>query len=284
VKSISIECQRALGRDEPVHGLEFSLCDADTVQKRAPGRVLKPETLNYRTLKDEPGGLFDSTVFGASSHDKDQNPYLKLGEDEDVDPAWIRFGRISLAHPMVHPLFVHRTPEIVAEAANVPLEVIRPLLKFENPEERETAVRMLEGTPLGRSLLLTELPVLPAHMRPLIKLDEKRFATSDVNDLYRRVINRNNRLARLMELNAPEIIIFNEVRMLHDALLSLFANESLEKKVTGPDKAVLVSLSGLVPDGIAAGLSTFDASHPMRRSNARITSVLFAMGFDVQKA
>ena len=73
-------------------------------------------------------------------------------------------------------------------------------------------------------LILDIIPVLPPELRPLVPLDGGRFATSDLNDLYRRVINRNNRLKRLMELNAPEIIIRNEKRMLQEAVDALFDN------------------------------------------------------------
>ena len=67
-------------------------------------------------------------------------------------------------------------------------------------------------------MILTEIPVIPPDLRPMVQLDGGRFATSDLNDLYRRIINRNNRLARLIELGAPEIIIRNEKRMLQEAV------------------------------------------------------------------
>jgi DNA-directed RNA polymerase beta' subunit len=87
--------------------------------------------------------------------------------------------------------------------------------------------------------------VMPTGLRPLAKLPDGRWATSDVNDLYRRVINRNNRLKRLMELDAPDIIIDNEKRMLQEAVDALFDNENLDKKVTGPSARVLKSVGGM---------------------------------------
>ena len=95
-------------------------------------------------------------------------------------------------------------------------------------------------------MMLSVIPVLPPDLRPLVPLDGGRFATSDLNDLYRRVINRNNRLKRLIELNAPEIIIRNERRMLQEAVDALFDNGRRGKTITGPNKRPLKSLSDML--------------------------------------
>lgn len=95
-------------------------------------------------------------------------------------------------------------------------------------------------------MILDIVPVLPPELRPLVPLDGGRFATSDLNDLYRRVINRNNRLKRLMELNAPEIIIRNEKRMLQEAVDALFDNSKRGRVVTGASKRPLKSLSDML--------------------------------------
>ena len=95
-------------------------------------------------------------------------------------------------------------------------------------------------------MVLEVIPVLPPDLRPLVPLDGGRFATSDLNDLYRRVINRNNRLKRLLELNAPEIIIRNEKRMLQEAVDALFDNGRRGKTITGPNKRPLKSLSDML--------------------------------------
>jgi len=95
-------------------------------------------------------------------------------------------------------------------------------------------------------MVMDVIPVLPPDLRPLVPLDGGRFATSDLNDLYRRVINRNNRLKRLMELNAPEIIIRNEKRMLQEAVDVLFDNGRRGKTITGPNKRPLKSLSDML--------------------------------------
>ncbi|HEY4240341.1 MAG TPA: DNA-directed RNA polymerase subunit beta' [Kofleriaceae bacterium] len=95
-------------------------------------------------------------------------------------------------------------------------------------------------------MMLSIIPVIPPDLRPLVPLDGGRFATSDLNDLYRRVINRNNRLRRLQELNAPEIIIRNEKRMLQEAVDALFDNGRRGKTITGPNKRPLKSLSDML--------------------------------------
>jgi len=95
-------------------------------------------------------------------------------------------------------------------------------------------------------MVLEVIPVIPPDLRPLVPLDGGRFATSDLNDLYRRVINRNNRLKRLQELMAPEIIIRNEKRMLQEAVDALFDNGRRGKAITGPNKRPLKSLSDML--------------------------------------
>ena len=95
-------------------------------------------------------------------------------------------------------------------------------------------------------MILEAIPVIPPDLRPLVPLDGGRFATSDLNDLYRRVINRNNRLKRLMELQAPDIIIRNEKRMLQEAVDALFDNGRRGRAITGPNKRPLKSLSDML--------------------------------------
>jgi DNA-directed RNA polymerase subunit beta' len=95
-------------------------------------------------------------------------------------------------------------------------------------------------------MILTEIPVIPPDLRPLVPLDGGRFATSDLNDLYRRVINRNNRLKRLMELRAPDIIIRNEKRMLQESVDALFDNGRRGRVITGANKRPLKSLADML--------------------------------------
>ena len=95
-------------------------------------------------------------------------------------------------------------------------------------------------------MILNAIPVIPPDLRPMVQLDGGRFATSDLNDLYRRVINRNNRLKRLLDLGAPEIIVNNEKRMLQEAVDSLFDNGRRGRPVTGPGNRPLKSLSDML--------------------------------------
>ena len=95
-------------------------------------------------------------------------------------------------------------------------------------------------------MILDVIPVIPPDLRPMVQLDGGRFATSDLNDLYRRVINRNNRLKRLLDLGAPEIIVNNEKRMLQEAVDSLFDNGRRGRPVTGPGNRPLKSLSDML--------------------------------------
>ena len=95
-------------------------------------------------------------------------------------------------------------------------------------------------------MILEAVPVIPPELRPMVQLDGGRFATSDLNDLYRRVINRNNRLKRLLDLGAPEIIVNNEKRMLQEAVDALFDNGRRGRPVTGPGNRALKSLSDML--------------------------------------
>ncbi len=106
------------------------------------------------------------------------------------------------------------------------------------------AFRKTGNKPIG--MVLDAVPVIPPDLRPMVQLDGGRFATSDLNDLYRRVINRNNRLKRLLDLGAPEIIVNNERRMLQEAVDSLFDNGRRGRPVTGPGNRPLKSLSDML--------------------------------------
>jgi DNA-directed RNA polymerase subunit beta' len=107
-----------------------------------------------------------------------------------------------------------------------------------------SAFRTTTNSPVG--MVLDAVPVIPPDLRPMVQLDGGRFATSDLNDLYRRVINRNNRLKRLLDLGAPEIIVNNEKRMLQESVDSLFDNGRRGRPVTGPGNRPLKSLSDML--------------------------------------
>ena len=134
-------------------------------------------------------------------------------------------------------------------------------LRDELTEELETAtgqkrVRLLKRLDVVNAfyqsgnklewMILDAIPVIPPDIRPMVQLDGGRFATSDLNDLYRRVINRNNRLKRLLELNAPDIIVRNEKRMLQEAVDALIENGRRGRPVTGPNNRPLKSLSDML--------------------------------------
>ncbi|SSC22811.1 DNA-directed RNA polymerase subunit beta', partial [Klenkia terrae] len=106
------------------------------------------------------------------------------------------------------------------------------------------AFQQTRNSPMG--MVLDAVPVIPPDLRPMVQLDGGRFATSDMNDLYRRVINRNNRLKRLLDLGAPEIIVNNEKRMLQESVDALFDNGRRGRPVTGPGNRPLKSLSDLL--------------------------------------
>ncbi len=120
-------------------------------------------------------------------------------------------------------------------------------------QKRAKAIKRLEVVEAFRSsgnkpewMILEVIPVMPPDLRPMVQLDGGRFATSDLNDLYRRVINRNNRLKRLLELGAPDIIVRNEKRMLQEAVDALIDNGRRGRPVTGPGNRALKSLSDLL--------------------------------------
>ncbi|GAB2684973.1 DNA-directed RNA polymerase subunit beta' [Thalassiella azotivora] len=132
-------------------------------------------------------------------------------------------------------------------------ESLREIIRTGKGQKKTRALKRLKvvsaflttkNSPLG--MVLDAVPVIPPDLRPMVQLDGGRFATSDLNDLYRRVINRNNRLKRLLDLGAPEIIVNNEKRMLQEAVDALFDNGRRGRPVTGPGNRPLKSLSDML--------------------------------------
>jgi len=133
------------------------------------------------------------------------------------------------------------------------MEFLRGDLDANSQQRRQRAMKRLkvvspfaDGKNDPRDMVLEAVPVIPPDLRPMVQLDGGRFATSDLNDLYRRVINRNNRLKRLLDLGAPEIIVNNEKRMLQEAVDALFDNGRRGRAVTGPGNRPLKSLSDML--------------------------------------
>ena len=132
-------------------------------------------------------------------------------------------------------------------------EDLRNQLQDATGQKRARIIKRLEVVEAFRNsgnkpewMIMTVVPVIPPDIRPMVQLDGGRFATSDLNDLYRRIINRNNRLARLLELGAPDIIVRNEKRMLQEAVDALIDNGRRGRPVTGPGNRALKSLSDML--------------------------------------
>ncbi|MBE6965665.1 MAG: DNA-directed RNA polymerase subunit beta' [Ruminococcaceae bacterium] len=311
--------------------IKIGLASPEMILDWSFGEVVKPETINYRTLKPERDGLFCEKIFGPMKDwECHCGKYKKIrykGKVCDrcgveVTKAKVRrerMGHIDLATPVSHIWYFKGIPSrmglildisprilekvlyfasyIVTDPGDTPLEkkqvlnekeyrdyrlkyeddfkagmgaeVIRELLeeldldKLSEELHAELAeatgqkklrlIKRLEVVEAFRSsgnrpewMVLTVLPVLPPELRPMVQLDGGRFATSDLNDLYRRVINRNNRLKRLLALNAPDIIVRNEKRMLQEAVDALIDNGRRGRPVTGPNNRALKSLSDLL--------------------------------------
>ncbi len=183
----------------------------NTFTKLAPKQLIVDENL-YRELVDRYGEYFTGAM-GAES-------IQKLIENFDID----------------------------AEA-----DSLRDVIRNGKGQKKLRALKRLKvvaafqqsgNSPMG--MVLDAVPVIPPELRPMVQLDGGRFATSDLNDLYRRVINRNNRLKRLIDLGAPEIIVNNEKRMLQESVDALFDNGRRGRPVTGPGNRPLKSLSDLL--------------------------------------
>ena len=132
-------------------------------------------------------------------------------------------------------------------------EVLKEIIATGKGQRKTRALKRLKVVEAFRAsgnhpsgMVLDAVPVIPPELRPMVQLDGGRFATSDLNDLYRRVINRNNRLKRLLDLGAPEIIVNNEKRMLQEAVDSLFDNGRRGRPVTGPGNRPLKSISDML--------------------------------------
>ena len=141
--------------------------------------------------------------------------------------------------------------ELLAASRPRALEAdLRETIQTSKGQKQQRAIKRLKVVSAFREsdnrpewMVLDAIPVIPPELRPMVQLDGGRFATSDLNDLYRRVINRNNRLKRLLDLGAPEIIVNNEKRMLQEAVDALFDNGRRGRAVTGPGNRPLKSLS-----------------------------------------
>ena len=311
--------------------IKIGLASPETILSWSHGEVLKPETINYRTLKPEKDGLFCEKIFGPTKDwECHCGKYKKIrfkGKvcercGVEVTKAKVRrerMGHIALATPVSHIWYFKGVPssmgliidlsprqlekvlyfasyivtdpgtsnlmqnQILSETeyreayekygdkfkAGMGAEAIKTLLERIDLEElsrelkeeldatqgqkKARIIKRLEIVEAFRLsgnrpewMIMTVIPVIPPELRPMVQLDGGRFATSDLNDLYRRVINRNNRLKRLLELGAPDIIIRNEKRMLQEAVDALINNGRRGRTVTGPGNRPLKSLSDML--------------------------------------
>ena len=311
--------------------IKIGLASPEKIREWSHGEVLKPETINYRTLKPERDGLFCERIFGPSKDwECHCGKYKKIRYKGvvcdrcgvEVTKASVRrerMGHIELAAPVSHIWYFKGIPSrmglmldlsprtlekvlyfanyIVLDKGDTDLaykqvltereyqeaydkwgdrfrvgmgaedvkelleaidmekesEEMKKGLKESTGQKRARIIKRLEVVEAFREsgnkpewMVMTVIPVIPPDLRPMVQLDGGRFATSDLNDLYRRIINRNNRLKRLLELHAPEIIVRNEKRMLQEAVDALIDNGRRGRPVTGPGNRALKSLSDML--------------------------------------
>ncbi len=311
--------------------IKIGLASPEKIREWSHGEVLKPETINYRTLKPEREGLFCEKIFGPSKDwECHCGKYKKIRYKGvvcdkcgvEVTKASVRrerMGHIELAAPVSHiwyfkgipsrmGLVLDLSPKVLEKVlyfasyivldkgetdlenkqvlseqdyqkaretfgnkfrAGMGAEAIKELLqtidlekdseelkaelKDASGQKRARIIKRLEVVEAFREsgnkpewMIMDTIPVIPPDLRPMVQLDGGRFATSDLNDLYRRIINRNNRLKRLLELGAPDIIVRNEKRMLQEAVDALIDNGRRGRPVTGPGNRALKSLSDML--------------------------------------
>lgn len=311
--------------------IQIGLASPEKILEWSYGEVLKPETINYRTLKPEKDGLFCEKIFGPSKDwECHCGKYKRIRHKGIIcDKCGVevtrskvrreRMAHIQLAAPVSHIWYFKGVPSrmgllldmslklldrvlyftayVVTDPGDTPLthkqvltdaeyreavdrygdrfkagmgaeavkdllmqvdleavsEELREILENATGQKRAKAIKRLEIIEAFRKsgnkpewMILDVVPVIPPELRPMVQLDGGRFATSDLNDLYRRVINRNNRLKRLLELGAPEIIIRNEKRMLQESVDALIDNGRRGRPVTGPGNRALKSLSDML--------------------------------------
>jgi DNA-directed RNA polymerase subunit beta' len=179
--------------------------------------------LKLRQLLTEEEFLTAQDEYGEDSFDRDDR---RRGDPRHADRSTWRRARRPARESCARPTFRAKRKKLVKR-----LKLVEAFIESGNRPEW---------------MILDVVPVIPPELRPLVPLDGGRFATSDLNDLYRRVINRNNRLKRLIELRAPDIIVRNEKRMLQEAVDALFDNGRRGRVITGANKRPLKSLSDML--------------------------------------
>ena len=176
----------------------------------------------------------------------DYKQVLSEKEYQDARETWGNRFRVGMGAEAIKELL--EAIDLETEAAE-----LKSGLKESTGQKRARIIKRLEVVEAFREsgnqpswMIMDAIPVIPPDLRPMVQLDGGRFATSDLNDLYRRIINRNNRLKRLLELGAPDIIVRNEKRMLQEAVDALIDNGRRGRPVTGPGNRALKSLSDML--------------------------------------
>jgi DNA-directed RNA polymerase subunit beta' len=193
--------------------------------RKLHGRLIIDDEILWRELKDRYGDYFE----GGTGADAIKDLIDRIDFDDEERKLREAIDTTSSGRK---PLSAQRKQKAIKR-----LKIVASFNK------RDDSGRRLNDP---KAMILDVVPVIPPELRPMVQLDGGRFATSDLNDLYRRVINRNNRLKRLLDLGAPEIIVNNEKRMLQEAVDALFDNGRRGRPVTGPGNRPLKSLSDML--------------------------------------
>lgn len=185
-------------------------------------------------------------VLEAGETDMEYKQILSEKEYQDAKETWGNKFRVGMGAEAIKELL--QAIDLETEAVE-----LKTGLKDSTGQKRARIIKRLEVVEAFREsgnkpewMIMDAVPVIPPDLRPMVQLDGGRFATSDLNDLYRRIINRNNRLKRLLELGAPDIIVRNEKRMLQEAVDALIDNGRRGRPVTGPGNRALKSLSDML--------------------------------------
>ncbi|MBL0216237.1 MAG: hypothetical protein IPQ07_20425 [Myxococcales bacterium] len=273
-------CQLAL-RLPVASGASVGPVSAERVRQRAPNTVTKPETLDFRTMLPERGGLFDPRVFGAGTV-IDAPP---LEPDAPVKPRKTACARVSLAIPLVHPLV--REHARAEAAALIGLDTLALGGRRSQLEHERALVRALAASKLGADLVLRELPVLPPELRPLQRDDEDRWATTPLNRWYQRIITRNARIERLIESHAEDAQLEPEYGELASLVHRLYENDEMLDGERDMDGRLLPSLRSLCGGTAELHRAALDlARHPAETPlSGRLhiaEVVMFTLGFEVR--
>jgi len=218
-----VEKEMAGVRERADDEVELAKRSLDELRTLHPRKIIEDELL-WRELRVRYDEYFEGGM-GAEA-------IQKLIDRIDLDVEEIKLREMIDAADGRRPLSTQRRQKVIKR--------LKIVTAFNRRDEHGRRVND------PRAMILEAVPVIPPDLRPMVQLDGGRFATSDLNDLYRRVINRNNRLKRLLDLGAPEIIISNEKRMLQEAVDALFDNGRRGRPVTGPGNRPLKSLSDML--------------------------------------